>query len=146
MGNLNAIIQEALASLKRFYATIDELPGIVEKPDAVALVLKTATISFADVSFGYRDDHAAVSGLTLTAKAGKVTALVGRSGSGKSTLLALVPRLYDVTGGRISIDGQDVRDVTLQTLRAQIAVVSQDVMLFAYTHPRQHSLWPRRRF
>lgn len=130
MGNLNAIIQEALAALKRFYGTLDEPPGIVEKPDARPLALGKAGISFEDVSFGYRDDHAAVSNLTLDAPAGKVTALVGRSGSGKSTLLALVPRLYDVNTGALRIDGQDVRDVTLQSLRSSIAVVSQDVMLF----------------
>jgi subfamily B ATP-binding cassette protein MsbA len=130
MGNLNAIVQEALAALKRFYATLDEAPLITEKPGARPLALRQAGISFHDVSFGYRDDHAAVSGLTLEAAAGKVTALVGRSGSGKSTLLALVPRLYDVTSGSVSIDGQDVRDVTLQSLRSSVAVVSQDVMLF----------------
>ncbi|MGL4440167.1 MAG: ABC transporter ATP-binding protein [Bosea sp. (in: a-proteobacteria)] len=130
MGNLNAIVQEALAALKRFYATIDEVPLITERPGARPLQLGNAGISFQGVCFGYRDDHAALSNLSLDAPAGKVTALVGRSGSGKSTLLALVPRLYDVTSGSLSIDGQDVRDVTLQSLRSTIAVVSQDVMLF----------------
>lgn len=130
MGNLNAIVQEALAALKRFYGTIDEVPLIEEKADAKPLVVGEVDVRFQNVSFGYRDDHAAVSDLTLHAPAGKITALVGRSGSGKSTLLALVPRLYDVTSGVVSLKGQDVRDVTLQSLRSSIAVVSQDIMLF----------------
>ena len=130
MGNLNAIVQEALAALKRYYATLDEAPRIVEQPGAADLVLSAAGIRFDKASFRYRDDQPAVSEVSLDAPGGKVTALVGRSGSGKSTLLALVPRLYDVTGGSVSIDGQDVRDLTLHSLRARIAVVSQDIILF----------------
>ncbi len=130
MGNLNAIVQEALAALKRYYATLDEAPQIVERPGAAALALSAAGIRFDKASFRYRDDQPAVTDLSLDAPGGKVTALVGRSGSGKSTLLALVPRLYDVTGGSVSIDGQDVRDLTLHSLRARIAVVSQDIILF----------------
>ncbi len=130
LGNLNAIVQEALASLKRYYATLDEPATIIDRPGAKALAVSAASIRFDDVSFGYRDDHAAIAGLSFAAAGGTVTALVGRSGSGKSTLLALVPRLYDVAQGRVLIDGQDVRDVTLQSLRDQIAVVSQDIILF----------------
>jgi subfamily B ATP-binding cassette protein MsbA len=130
MGNLNAVVQEAIAALKRFYATMDEAPRIREKGGAKPLALNEASIEFEAVSFGYREDHAAVSGLDLKAPGGKVTALVGRSGSGKSTLLGLAPRLYDVQQGAVRIDGQDVRDVTLQSLRSAIAVVSQDVILF----------------
>ncbi|MCU0884080.1 MAG: ABC transporter ATP-binding protein/permease [Beijerinckiaceae bacterium] len=130
MGNLNAIVQEALAALKRYYATLDEAPQIIEKPGASDLVLSSAGIRFDKASFHYREDQPAISDLSLDAPGGKVTALVGRSGSGKSTLLALVPRLYDVTAGSVSIDGQDVRDLTLQSLRARIAVVSQDIILF----------------
>ncbi len=130
IGNLNAIIQEALAALRRFYGTLDEAPAIVDRPGAKPLALTKAAIRFQDVAFRYRDDHAALAGLTLDAAHGTITALVGRSGSGKSTLLALVPRLYDVTGGAVLIDGQDVRDVTLSSLRDKIAVVSQDIMLF----------------
>jgi len=130
MGNLNAIVQEALAALKRYYATLDEAPQIAERPGAADLVLAAAGIRFDKASFRYRDDQPAVTDLSLDAPGGKVTALVGRSGSGKSTLLALVPRLYDVTSGSVSIDGQDVRDLTLHSLRARIAVVSQDIILF----------------
>jgi ATP-binding cassette, subfamily B, bacterial MsbA len=91
--------------LKRYYATLDEAPQIVERPGAADLALAAAGIRFDKTSFHYRDDQPAVTDLSLDAPGGKVTALVGRSGSGKSTLLALVPRLYDVTGGSVSIDG-----------------------------------------
>jgi subfamily B ATP-binding cassette protein MsbA len=130
MGNLNAVVQEALAALKRYYGTLDEPARITERADARPLALGQAGLSFDNVSFGYRDDQPAVTGLSLEAPGGKVTALVGRSGSGKSTLLALVPRLYDVGSGAVLVDGQDVRTVTLKSLRSSIAVVSQDVILF----------------
>jgi subfamily B ATP-binding cassette protein MsbA len=130
LGNLNAIIQEAIAALKRFYATVDRTPTILDRPDARPLMVSTAAIRFEAVSFRYRDDHEALREITLDVPAGAVTALVGRSGSGKSTLMALTPRLYDVTEGAVLIDGQDVRGVTLASLRRQIAVVSQDIMLF----------------
>jgi subfamily B ATP-binding cassette protein MsbA len=87
-------------------------------------------VRFAGVQFHYREDIPALDGIDLVARAGETTALVGRSGSGKSTLLSLVPRLYDVTGGAVLVDGQDVREVTLASLRRQVAVVSQDVVLF----------------
>jgi subfamily B ATP-binding cassette protein MsbA len=130
MGNLNAIVQEALASLKRFYGTLDDPPLVVDRADASPLRITAGAISFADVRFRYREDQAALDGVSLEAPAGAVTALVGRSGSGKSTLLALAPRLYDVTGGAVLIDGQDVRGVTVASLRKAIAVVSQDIVLF----------------
>ncbi|MGL4729263.1 MAG: ABC transporter ATP-binding protein [Bosea sp. (in: a-proteobacteria)] len=130
LGNLNAILQEASAALQRYYATLDELPSIREKPDAKALVVKAGEVAFKDVRFRYREEARALEGIDLVCKAGQMTALVGRSGSGKSTLLALPPRLYDVSEGAVSIDGQDVRDVTLTSLRAHVAVVSQDVVLF----------------
>ena len=123
-------MQEALAALKRYYATLDEPATIIDRPGAGALAISSASVSFEQVSFGYRDDHAAISDLSLEAAGGTVTALVGRSGSGKSTLLALVPRLFDAARGKVMIDGQDVRGVTLQSLRDHIAVVSQDIILF----------------
>lgn len=130
LGNLNAIVQEAGASLKRYYALIDEKPLITERPDARPLVVSGGEVAFRDLRFRYRDDQRGLEGIDLVALAGKTTALVGRSGSGKSTMLALVPRLYDPTEGRVEIDGQDIRDVTLRSLRGQIGVVSQDVVLF----------------
>ncbi|UZF90992.1 ABC transporter ATP-binding protein [Bosea sp. NBC_00550] len=130
LGNLNAIVQEAGASLKRYYALIDEKPQIVERPGAKPLAIKTGEVAFRHLRFRYREDQRALEGIELVAQGGKMTALVGRSGSGKSTLLALVPRLYDPSGGRIEIDGQDLRNVTLESLRHRIGVVSQDVVLF----------------
>lgn len=130
LGNLNAIVQEAGASLKRYYALIDEKPLVAERPDAKPLAIAGGEVAFRDLRFRYRDDARGLEGIDLVAEAGKTTALVGRSGSGKSTMLALVPRLYDPNEGRVEIDGQDLRDVTLASLRAQIGVVSQDVVLF----------------
>jgi subfamily B ATP-binding cassette protein MsbA len=130
LGNLNAIVQEAGASLKRYYALLDEQPQITERPDARPLEIGAGEVAFRHLRFRYRDDARALEGLELVAEGGKTTALVGRSGSGKSTLLALVPRLYDPTEGRVEIDGQDLRNVTLESLRAQVGVVSQDVVLF----------------
>ncbi|BCM84519.1 ABC transporter ATP-binding protein [Methylobacterium indicum] len=130
LGNLNAILQEALAALSRTFALMDEAPTIREKPGAPALAITGGEVRFEAVRFRYRDDAPALEGIDLTVPAGRTTALVGRSGSGKSTLLSLVPRLYDVTEGRVVIDGQDVRDVTLDSLRRAVAVVSQEVVLF----------------
>ncbi|MCU4178811.1 ABC transporter ATP-binding protein [Bosea sp. BH3] len=130
LGNLNAIVQEAGASLKRYYALLDEKPLILERPDAKPLAVKAGEVSFRHLRFRYRDDQRALEGIDLVAHGGRTTALVGRSGSGKSTLLALVPRLYDPVEGRVEIDGQDLRGVTLASLRHQIGVVSQDVVLF----------------
>jgi subfamily B ATP-binding cassette protein MsbA len=130
LGNLNAIVQEAGASLKRYYALMDEKPEVTQAPDAKQLVVGAGEVAFKHLRFRYRDDARALESIDLVAQGGKTTALVGRSGSGKSTLLALVPRLYDPGSGHIEIDGQDLRDVTLASLRAQIGVVSQDVVLF----------------
>jgi subfamily B ATP-binding cassette protein MsbA len=130
LGNLNAVVQEAMAALKRYFAIVDEPRLIDDRPGAPALVVTEGEIAFAGVRFRYRGDVPALEGIDLVAPAGKTTALVGRSGSGKSTLLSLVPRLYDPTGGRVTIDGQNVRDVSLRSLRQAIAVVSQDVVLF----------------
>jgi ATP-binding cassette, subfamily B, bacterial MsbA len=130
LGNLNAILQEAAAALRRYFDVMDEAPAIREVPGAGALAVAGGEIRFANVRFRYRPDAPALEGIDLVVPAGSVTALVGRSGSGKSSLLNLVPRLYDVTGGQVSIDGQDVRAVTLASLRASVAVVSQEVILF----------------
>ena len=130
LGTLNAILQEAAAALTRYFALMDERPTIRQAPDAVPLRLTRGEIRFEAVRFRYREDAPALEGIDLTVPAGSTTALVGRSGSGKSSLLNLVPRLYDVTSGRVLIDGQDVRGVTLGSLRAHVAVVSQEVVLF----------------
>jgi subfamily B ATP-binding cassette protein MsbA len=130
LGNLNAIVQEAGASLKRYYALMDEKPQVLDRPDAKPLSVSAGEVAFRHLRFRYREDQRALEGIDLVAQGGKTMALVGRSGSGKSTLLALVPRLYDPSEGRIEIDGQDLRNVTLTSLRRQVGVVSQDVVLF----------------
>ena len=109
---------------------MDEAPTIREAPDAVPLRVEGGEIRFEALRFRYRADAPALEGIDLTVPGGSVTALVGRSGSGKSSLMNLVPRLYDVNAGRVTIDGQDIRRVTLASLRAAVAVVSQDVLLF----------------
>lgn len=131
LGSLSTKVQEGLAAVERIYELIDEKPAIVDRPDALPLSTQAGSIRFDNVSFSYgANDNEALSGVTLDVAGGTTVALVGRSGAGKSTLINLVPRLFDVTGGRISIDGQDVRDVTLASLRDAISVVSQDVTLF----------------
>jgi subfamily B ATP-binding cassette protein MsbA len=130
LGNLNAIVQEAAAALQRTFAVMDQAPQIQDRPGARPLKLSGGEIRFSDLSFSYGDEAAVLNWINLVVEAGHTTALVGRSGSGKSTLLSLVPRLYDATEGAVLIDGQDVRDVTMASLRSAIAVVSQDVLLF----------------
>ncbi len=130
IGNLNAIVQEAMAALKRYFAVMDEKPTILDRPDARPLAVSSGLVRFENVHFHYRSDVPALEGIDLALPAGRTTALVGRSGSGKSTLMSLVPRLYDVTQGRVTIDGTDVRAATLASLRTNIAVVSQEVVLF----------------
>jgi ATP-binding cassette, subfamily B, bacterial MsbA len=129
LGNLNAIVQEAIGALIRFHEVMDEAPRITEKHGAPALAVSGGAVAFEAVTFTYGDGQA-LDGVSFVAEAGKTTALVGPSGSGKSTLLSLVLRLHDVGGGRVMIDGQDVRDVTLASLRQATAIVAQDVVLF----------------
>jgi ATP-binding cassette, subfamily B, bacterial MsbA len=130
LGNLNAIVQEAGSSLKRYFALIDDVPTIRDAPRAVPLIVSTGEVTFAQVRFRYRGDARALEEIDFVARGGTTTALVGQSGSGKSTLLALVPRLYEATSGTVLIDGQDVRNVILDSLRANVGVVSQDIVLF----------------
>ncbi len=132
LGNLSVKLQEGLAAAERFYAVLDEKPRIVDRPGAKPLIVRNGTIDFEGVSFAYDASRGAqaVRDLTLAIPGGKTVALVGRSGAGKSTVMNLVPRLFDVDRGRILVDGQDVRDVTLDSLRDKIAMVSQDVTLF----------------
>lgn len=116
--------------MKRYYALMDEKPQVLDRPDAEPLAVSAGEVAFRHLRFRYREDQRALEGIDLVAQGGRTMALVGRSGSGKSTLLALVPRLYDPSEGRIEIDGQDLRNVTLRSLRRQVGVVSQDVVLF----------------
>jgi subfamily B ATP-binding cassette protein MsbA len=131
LGSLNAALQEGLAGLSRVFATVDEAPRIADAPDAAPLPAGRGRVVFDAVGFAYEGvPDAALAALSFVAEPGKTVALVGPSGAGKSTALALVPRLYDVTAGAITLDGVDVRAVTLSSLRDAIAYVGQDAVLF----------------
>lgn len=129
-GGLMPKLQEGLAALSRIYELLDEPPGIVDAPDAKPLALTARHIAFKGVSFAYDDKAAAIRNLNLTVAGGSTVAFVGRSGAGKTTILNLVPRLFEPQAGQIEIDGQDIRTVTLASLRDAVAIVSQDVTLF----------------
>ena len=131
LGSLNAALQEGLAGLARVFAVLDEPPRIANAPGATALAPGPGRVEFRDVAFRYAgSDAAALNGVSLVVPEGATVALVGPSGAGKTTLLALLPRLHDATGGAVLVDGQDVRGVTLESLRGAMALVSQDVTLF----------------
>ncbi len=130
LGSLNASLQMGFAATTRIFALLDEEPDIHDKPDAKPLEAARGEIAFKDVSFSYDETTAAVTDINLTIAPGTTVALVGRSGAGKSTLFSLVPRLYDANTGTISIDGTDIRDVTITSLRQHIGFVSQDVVMY----------------
>ncbi|KDE21100.1 ABC transporter permease [Acetobacter aceti 1023] len=130
LGALNAALQEGLAGLVRIFEIIDEKPAVADSPNAVPLGAGQGDLVFENVGFVYPDGRVGLSGLNFEAKPGFTVALVGPSGAGKSTALSLVPRLHDVTSGRILLDKQDLRDLTLASLRDAIAYVSQDPLLF----------------
>jgi ATP-binding cassette, subfamily B, bacterial MsbA len=130
LAGLNASMQEGLAAAQRIFSVLDIEPAIRDKPGAVKLEVAGGEIRFDRVEFTYANGTVALRNISLTVPAGKRVALVGSSGAGKSTVLNLVPRFYDVAAGRITVDGQDLRDVTLASLRAAIALVSQEVTLF----------------
>jgi len=130
LGSMNAALQEGLAGMVRVFHVIDEPPGIVERAGAPPLPSGRGRVRFEDVAFAYPDGRMGLRGLSFEAAPGLTVALVGPSGAGKSTALALIPRLQDVLSGGITIDGADVRDVTLASLRDAIAYVGQDTLLF----------------
>jgi subfamily B ATP-binding cassette protein MsbA len=131
LGSLNAALQEGLAGLSRTFVAVDEPRHILDREGAIALPPGQGSIAFEGVGFRYDGiSDAALGGLSFAAAPGRTVALVGPSGAGKSTALALVPRLYDVTEGRITLDGADLRAVTLASLRDAIAYVGQDAVLF----------------
>ncbi|HWI26628.1 MAG TPA: ABC transporter transmembrane domain-containing protein [Stellaceae bacterium] len=130
LAGLNTNLQEGLAAAQRIFAVLDIDPEIRERPDARPLAVKGGEIHFSGVRFAYENGTLALEGVDLVVPAGKTVALVGSSGAGKSTILNLVPRFYDVASGAVSIDGTDVRDATLASLRGAIALVSQEVTLF----------------
>jgi ABC-type multidrug transport system fused ATPase/permease subunit len=125
--------QRATASGERIFQIMDEPEEIAEQPGAVELPAGGGDIRFEDVHFEYLEGHPVLDGVSLDVSAGRTIALIGHTGSGKTTLTSLVPRFYDVTSGRVTIDGVDVRDVTLGSLRGAIGVISQDPFLFSAT-------------
>ncbi|MCD7804896.1 MAG: ABC transporter ATP-binding protein/permease [Oscillospiraceae bacterium] len=126
--------QRGMTGIERFLEIMDTPIDIADKPDATDLSVKSGEIEFKNVSFEYPDDHNMVlHNVNLTIHPGEKLALVGPSGGGKTTLVSLIPRFYDVTDGEILIDGQDIRDVTLKSLRTSVGVVQQDVYLFSGT-------------
>ena len=128
------MMQKGLAGFRRFLEVMDTAPEIKDPPDARELTDVKGRVCYEDVSFHYSDDDTPVlSHVSFEIPAGRSIALVGPSGSGKTTICSLLPRFYDVTGGRITIDGKDVRTLSLKSLRSQIGMVQQDVYLFSGT-------------
>lgn len=131
---LTEMMQKGLSGFHRFLDVIDTEPKIVDAPGAEELTDVTGHVCYEDVSFHYSDDDTSVlSHVSFEIPAGKSIALVGPSGSGKTTICSLLPRFYDVTGGKITIDGKDIRNLTLKSLRETIGLVQQDVYLFCGT-------------
>ncbi len=131
LSRVNADLQQAYAAGDRIFALLDTHSEVHERAGARALPPFTRAVEFSGVQFTYAGaEHATLRDVSFTVRAGRMLAIVGRSGAGKTTLVNLIPRFYDVTGGTIRIDGQDIRDVTLASLRAQIGIVTQETVLF----------------
>ena len=130
---LTEMMQKGLSGFRRFLAVIETEPEIVDAPDAEDLRDVKGDISYQDVSFRYNEEEPVLEHVTFSIPAGKSIALVGPSGGGKTTICSLLPRFYDVTGGSVTIDGRDIRSVTLKSLRENIGIVQQEVYLFGGT-------------
>ena len=130
LGSITAVAQEGAAAADRVYDIIDAPSEVSDKPDAQDLNAAQGWIAFDDVSFAYPDGTQALKGLSFSIEPGETVAIVGPSGAGKSTIFNLILRLYDVAGGQVLVDGQDVRDLNANSLRAATALVSQDTALF----------------
>jgi ATP-binding cassette subfamily B protein len=131
LGMLIMLGQRAAASAKRIYEIMDEAPTVRDSPGAIDLAQCEGAVSFDSVGFAYGDGPAVLSNLSLDLAPGETVAMVGRTASGKTTVSRLLPRFYDVTGGSITVDGHDVRDLTLASLRAQVGVVLDEPFLFS---------------
>ncbi|MGQ3278946.1 MAG: ABC transporter ATP-binding protein, partial [Shinella sp.] len=130
LARLQVSMERAVVNARMIYEILDLQPRQADRPDAKPLEITNATITFQNVRFGYSETETILKGVTFTAEGGKTTALVGPSGAGKSTVSRLLYRFYDTGSGAITIDGQDVRDVTQESLRAAIGMVPQDTVLF----------------
>jgi ATP-binding cassette, subfamily B, multidrug efflux pump len=134
IGFLSASISRAGASSQRIFDVLDAPLDVTDKPDASPLPPVSCRVEFDDVSFRYPgSERDILGGVSFTAEPGQTVAILGTTGSGKSTLVNLIPRFYDVTGGAVRLDGHDVRDVTLSSLRSQIGIVLQETRLFSGT-------------
>jgi ATP-binding cassette subfamily B protein len=134
IGMLSAMIARAAASGRRIFEILDAQSEVTDRPGAVPLPPITGRVAFEDVTFRYiGGERDTLSHVSFVAEPGQTVAVLGATGSGKSTIINLIPRFYDVTGGRVTVDGTDVRDVTLDSLRSQIGIVLQETILFSGT-------------
>ena len=131
--NFTEMFQKGAAGFKRFLQVVETAPEITEKEDAVELKDVKGNIKYENVDFSYNETASILKNISIDIPAGKTLALVGPSGGGKTTICSLLPRFYDVINGKISIDGKDIRDLTLKSLRENIGIVQQDVYLFGGT-------------
>ncbi len=130
LARLNTQLQAGMAAAQRVFDLIDSKPSIVDRPSAATLGSVEGRIVLSGVQFSYGPNIPALHGIDIEIPAGKTVALVGPSGAGKSTVLNLIPRFYDVQKGSLTVDGHDIRDVTMHSLREQLALVSQEIVLF----------------
>ena len=132
LSRVNATLQQAMAAAQRIFELLDTHTEVTDRPNATVLARPRQGVEFRNVTFAYgdRDRRTVLDGVSFSVAAGEINAIVGLSGAGKTTLVNLLPRFYDVTGGAILIDGHDLRDVTVASLRAQIGLVTQDTVLF----------------
>lgn len=135
-------VQKSLGAADRVFAILDTKPEVQEKPGAGQLTVREGRVEFRHVAFSYEPEHPVLTDISFTADPGQTVAIVGPSGAGKTTIANILPRFYDVTGGAVLIDGTDIRDVTLGSLRDQIGLVPQDTLLFNTTI-RQNILYGR---
>jgi ATP-binding cassette, subfamily B, bacterial len=134
IDKINSVIEtypKGIAGFRRYTELLDTEPDIVDRPGAIEVPALKGDIRYEGVSFGYSDGTPVLRGIDLAIQAGETIAFVGPSGAGKTTICSLLPRFYEVQGGRITVDGIDIRDMTMTSLRRQIGVVQQDVFLFA---------------
>ncbi len=133
-GNFTRLYQEGFTGFERFMEVLEVEPDIKDASDAMELTHVLGNVEFKDVSFKYKEDHDYVlKNISLNIKVGEYIALVGSSGVGKTTLCSLIPRFYEINEGKILLDGRNIRDISLRSLRRNIGVVQQDVYLFAGT-------------
>jgi ATP-binding cassette subfamily B protein len=133
LSRMYSQISSAMASAERVFGFLDTKPLVVDKPDAVELPSIEGRVEFRDVRFAYKQDEEVLHGVSFTVEPGQTIAIVGPTGAGKSTIINLVARFYDPTGGAVIIDGHDLRDVKLQSLRSQLGIVLQDTFIFSGT-------------